>query len=314
MSLYIQTKTESWSNRSPEIETASEKLFNIHIAKTEDRNKAGILLEINPTLDLGREGYAITEENGRIHICAARENGLLYGTFRFLLMVSSGKEIEGISLQEIPQNPVRMLNQWDNIDGSIERGYAGNSFFYENGKVCVTKRITDYARLLCSVGINAISINNVNVREGAEWLITEKHYKELEQISGIFGKYGISTYLCIDFAAPMTLDGLPCADPLNEEVRNWWEKKCSEIFSRIPNMGGFLVKADSEGRPGPFAYGRNHADGANMLARAVKPYGGTIIWRCFVYNCQQDLRDRRTERARAGYDNFEAPDENLMTM
>ena len=111
-------------------------------------------------------------------------------------------------------------------------------------------------------------------------------------------------YLCIDFAAPMTLDGLPCADPLNEEVRNWWEKKCSEIFSRIPNMGGFLVKADSEGRPGPFAYGRNHADGANMLARAVKPYGGTIIWRCFVYNCQQDWRDRRTDRARAGYDNF----------
>lgn len=303
-SVYTDQNGELVKTALQEIETASEKLFNIHIAKTEDRNKAGILLEINPTLDLGREGYAITEENGRIHICAARENGLLYGTFRFLLMVSSGKEIEGISLQEIPQNPVRMLNQWDNIDGSIERGYAGNSFFYENGKVCVTKRITDYARLLCSVGINAISINNVNVREGAEWLITEKHYKELEQISGIFGKYGISMYLCIDFAAPMTLDGLPCADPLNEEVRNWWEKKCSEIFSRIPNMGGFLVKADSEGRPGPFAYGRNHADGANMLARAVKPYGGMIIWRCFVYNCQQDWRDRRTDRARAGYDNF----------
>ena len=168
-SVYTDQNGELVKTALQEIETASEKLFNIHIAKTEDRNKAGILLEINPTLDLGREGYAITEENGRIHICAARENGLLYGTFRFLLVVSSGKEIKGISLQEIPQNPVRMLNQWDNIDGSIERGYAGNSFFYENGKVCVTKRITDYARLLCSVGINAISINNVNVREGAEW-------------------------------------------------------------------------------------------------------------------------------------------------
>ena len=119
-------------------------------------------------------------------------------------------------------------------------------FFMKNGKVCVTERIRDYARLLCSVGINGISINNVNVRNGAEWLISERHYKELEQISHIFAQYGISMYLCIDFAAPMTLGGLSCADPLKEEVKDWWEKKCGEIFGRLPNMGGFLVKADSE--------------------------------------------------------------------
>lgn len=302
--VYTEQSGELTQSALGEIETAAKKLFGISVRKADNREAAGIILEVNPALDLGPEGYQITEEKGRTLICGAQEKGLLYGTFRFLLMVSSGEEAAGVSIREIPQNPVRMLNQWDNIDGSIERGYSGKSFFYEGGKVTVTERIKDYARMLCSVGINAISINNVNVREGAEWLITDRHYKELEQAARIFGKYGISMYLCIDFAAPMTLDGLSCADPLNEEVRSWWENKCREIFKRIPNMGGFLVKADSEGRPGPFAYGRNHADGANMLARAVKPYGGTIIWRCFVYNCQQDWRDRKTDRACAGYDNF----------
>ena len=303
-SVYTQQNGVLVESALREIKTAAEKLFSITVRRGENREEAGLILELNPALNLGKEGYQITEEEDRIYIRAAKENGLLYGTFRLLLMVSSGKEITGISIREIPSNPVRMLNQWDNIDGSIERGYAGRSFFYENGKVCVTERIRDYARLLCSVGINGVSINNVNVRNGAEWLISERHYKELEQISHIFAQYGISMYLCIDFAAPMTLGGLSCADPLKEEVKDWWEKKCGEIFGRLPNMGGFLVKADSEGRPGPFAYGRNHADGANMLARAVKPYGGTIIWRCFVYNCQQDWRDRRTDRACAGYDNF----------
>lgn len=157
---------------------------------------------------------------------------------------------------------------------------------------------------MASVGINAISINNVNVREGAEWLITRKHRKNLKAVSEILGKYGVDMYLCIDFAAPMTLDGFSTSDPLDETVRAWWMETCRELYKDIPNLKGFLVKADSEGRPGPFAYGRTHGDGANMLAEAVRPYGGTIIWRCFVYNCQQDWRDEKTDRAKAGYDNF----------
>ena len=301
---YIEEKGRYTESIERELAAACQSLFGITPERVSDRKDAGLVLEKNPALQTGEEGFRIRVSDSRAVISSAGDKGLLYGTFRLLLKAAAGEKIRGLDLLEKPENPFRMLNMWDNIDGTIERGYAGYSFLYEKGEICVNERTRDFARLLASAGINAIAINNVNVRDGAEWLITERHRENLKALAEVFAEYGVSMYLCIDFAAPMTIDGLSLSDPLDTQVRQWWKDKAGELFTEISNLGGFLVKADSEGRPGPFAYGRNHADGANMLAEAVAPYGGTIIWRCFVYNCQQDWRDEETDRARAGYDNF----------
>ncbi len=208
------------------------------------------------------------------------------------------------TLEKVPSNPWRMLDHWDNLDGSIERGYSGKSFFFRDNEITVTERIRDYARMIASVGINAVCINNVNVRGVAAELITERYREPLVRLSRIFEGYGVKLFLSLNFAAPKRIGGLDTSDPCDENVRAFWRAKFAEVFAHIPNFGGFVVKADSEGEPGPFAYGRTHADGANMLAEMVRPYGGIIIWRCFVYNCQQDWRDTKTDRARSGYDNF----------
>jgi alpha-glucuronidase len=197
-----------------------------------------------------------------------------------------------------------MLNHWDNMNGDIERGYSGKSFFFSDEKILVNERLIDYARLLASVGINGTVINNVNVRGAASWLITDRYLDKLKEVAGILRGYSIKLFLSANFAAPIEIGGLPVADPLNKEVAKWWETCVKNIYEHIPDFGGFLIKADSEGRPGPFTYNRTHADGANLLARAFKPYGGLLIWRCFVYNCRQDWRDYKTDRARAAYDNF----------
>ena len=250
------------------------------------------------------EGYSIREESGRLTVGAADEKGLLYGIFHLLRLIAMERELKGTDVLCNPDNPLRMYNHWDNMDGSIERGYSGESFFFEDDQVIVDGRTRDYARLVSSVGINAVVINNVNVKQAATYLITERYFEKVAQMAEIFADYGIRFFLSLNYAATIELGGLPGADPLDPEVIAWWQGKMKECFERIPNLGGFLVKADSEGRPGPFTYGRTQADGANMLADAVKPYGGIIIWRCFVYNCTQDWRDYKTDRARAGYDNF----------
>ena len=197
-----------------------------------------------------------------------------------------------------------MLNHWDNLDGSIERGYSGTSFFFQKDEIIVDSRIRDYARLTASVGINAVVLNNVNVVNAASWLISDRYYEKLRKIQKILAAYGIDLYLSVNFAAPMELGNLTLSDPCDPDVRVWWKQKAREIWENLPGFGGFLVKADSEGRPGPFTYGRTHANGANMLADAVAPFGGKIIWRCFVYNCRQDWRDAKIDRAKAAYDNF----------
>ena len=196
-----------------------------------------------------------------------------------------------------------MFNHWDNMSGHIERGYSGKSFFFIDGEIILDSRIKDYARLVSSIGINSVSINNVNVYDAKE-LITDKFLEKVKVISDIFNGYGIKLYISISFSSPIDIGGLTTADPLDSKVINWWQNRAEIVYNIIPNLGGFLVKADSEGRPGPFTYNRNHADGANMLAKAIDKYNGTLIWRCFVYNCQQDWRDLKTDRARSGYDNF----------
>ena len=270
--------------------------------------KSGVFIQITSALSIGKEGYRIQCVEGKCAITAKSEAGALYGVFALLrnLTVFQVEDFDTWTYMEEkePYNPLRMLNHWDNMEGNIERGYSGNSFFFRENEILVDGRTEAYARMIASVGINAVVINNVNVKGAATALISERYNDELQKISEILSSYGVKLFLSINFAAPMELGGLDSADPCDERVRLWWRNKAADLWKRLPLMGGFLVKADSEGRPGPFTYGRTHAEGANMLAEAVRPHGGLVIWRCFVYNCQQDWRNTKTDRARAGFDNF----------
>ena len=250
------------------------------------------------------EAYHLFSEKGDIVIEASDSRGILYGTFDLIRQMKMEEPLFTLDRTKAPLMPMRMLNHWDNMDGSIERGYSGESFFFADHQILVNDRTRDYARLAASVGINAVVINNVNVKDAATWLITDRYLDKVKELSEVFAGYGIRLYMSLNYAAPVELGELDSADPLSDQVGAWWNQKMKTVFGRVPNLGGFLIKADSEGRPGPFTYGRTHADGANMLARAVAPYGGIIIWRCFVYNCMQDWRDYKTDRARSGYDNF----------
>lgn len=251
-----------------------------------------------------KNGYIVIKDGCIFTVRARDHSGLLYGSFELLKMLRTANLQKDFKIEKTPAMPLRMANHWDNMDGSIERGYSGRSFFFENNRIVINERTRDYARFLASVGINATAINNVNVRGEAPFLLAKKHRSDLIELSKLFAEYGVKLFISINFASPVRVGGLSTADPLAQEVIDWWESTCRELFTEIPNFGGFLVKADSEGEFGPFSYGRTHAEGANMLARAVKPYGGIIIWRCFVYNCQQDWRDNVTDRACQSYLNF----------
>jgi alpha-glucuronidase len=270
----------------------------------------GAVSGINETLSLdlkvpGPEGFIIKNTGKAVIISGQDQIGCLYGVYRFLQLLALGKTGKNIETVEAPAMPVRMVNHWDNIDGSVERGYAGPSLFFKNDRPDYDPaRITDYARLLASIGINRLSINNVNVRGQAKRLIAEKYLPDLAKLAAIFRPFGIRLMLSVNFAAPCLLRELDTADPLDPRVAGWWKNQTDLVYRYIPDLAGFLVKADSEGEPGPFQYGRTHADGANMLAAALAPRGGELIWRCFVYNCSQDWRDTATDRARSTYDNF----------
>lgn len=272
------------------------------------------------------EGYRVTvraaggKSAAQISISGTDHAGVLYGVFAFLRAVVTGTTLQELSthpLHGAPSNKLRTVQHWDNFDGTIERGYAGTSLFFQKNRfVTDMTRIRDYGRLLASVGINALCINNVNVFEQETLFITQEYLPCVARIADTLRPYGIRLFLSVNFAAPMQVDGLLTADPLDDAVQAWWRDAAERVYLSIPDFGGFVVKADSEGRPGPFSYGRNHAEGANMLARALAPHGGTVIWRCFVYNCRTDWRDRTTDRARAAYDHFKLLDgqfdENVM--
>ena len=308
------TVTITLNSQTPVAETAKKELargfsqgdFAIILSLTHDLP----MNELTPSSDLGKEGYLIMEKNKTITVTAKEDAGLLYGAYHLLRLDQMGQELTGLNIMEKPSNPIRMINHWDNMDetdfmGSVERGYAGNSIFFENKAFVKDKsRLEEYARLLASTGINSVSINNVNVHTLESRLITETFLPEVAEVAAIFRKYAVKLFLSVNFASTMDIGGLETADPLAEDVRAWWKEKMAEVYRYIPDFGGVVVKADSEGRPGPFTYGRTHADGANMLAEALKPYGGLVFWRCFVYNCFQDWRDRKTDRARAAYDHF----------
>jgi len=253
--------------------------------------------------------YSSQQGHGNLSLVGGSDTAVLYGVFHLLRQLGAGKPVNELNAEESPAMSLRMINQWDNADGSVERGYAGRSIFYQNGEITNDyNRIGDYARLLASVGLNAISINNVNVHEIETTFIMEEKLPAVAVIADIFRRYGITLFLSVNFAAPLQIGGLPTADPLDAGVQQWWKETADRIYSFIPDFGGFVVKADSEHRPGPFAYGRDHADGANMLADALAAHDGIVIWRCFVYDCMQDWRDRKIDRARAAFDHFKPLD------
>ena len=245
------------------------------------------------------EGFTLTAGNGRsFTICAHRDIGLLYGAYRLLeqLHETPGQNWSPESLtlgHDAPFFTLRLLNHWDNLDGTIERGYAGESIFWEekNSQLPIlhSQLITEYARANASIGINGSVLNNVNA---SPKMLTAPYLNAVKTIADILRPYGIRVYLSINFASPMALGFTQTADPLVPEVAAWWQQKADEIYKLIPDFGGFLVKANSEGQPGPGDYHRSHADGANMLARALKRHGGIVMWRCFVYGANHKGEDR----------------------
>lgn len=258
--------------------------------------------------DLGLDGYIIKSVGSKIIITGKSDIGVLYGVFHFLRILQIGSPLNDLDIVETPQNKIRMMDHWDNLDGTIERGYAGNSIFFKDNRISFDpSRVKDYARLLSSVGINFVSLNNVNVRENEMKLITREYLPNLAKIADIFRNYGIKVFLSVNFASPTYVGKLLTSDPLNESVKKWWSERVKEIYRYIPDFGGFLVKADSEYTSGPFSYGRTHADGANMLADALSPFGGLLVWRAFVYK-MQDWRDRKADRAKAAYEFFKPLD------
>ena len=232
------------------------------------------------------DAYTIRSEGEKLVITAANDAGLLYGAFHLLRLQQTGQTTTGLDIREQPVYDLRILNHWDNPNGTIERGFAGRSIFLNPD----SERMKMYARANASIGINGIVLNNVNAKPEA--LATE-NLQKVKVIADQLRPYGIRVYLSINFASPIKVGGLKTADPLDAEVVNWWKDKVNEIYRMIPDFGGFLVKANSEGEPGPQDFGRTHADGANMLGKVLKPHKGIVMWRAFVYKPQS--RDRANQ-------------------
>lgn len=262
-------------------------------------------LKIAAIPTLGPEGFLIrTMQVGKkktIIVAANTDIGVLYGAFHFLKLIQTHQPIDRLDCQSAPKIKIRMLNHWDNLDRTVERGYAGFSLWnWQKLPGYIDQRYIDYARANASIGINGTVLTNVN----ANALILRPDYlKKVKALADAFRPYGIRVYLTARFNAPMELDGFSTADPLDEKVQRWWKQKADEIYSVIPDFGGFLVKANSEGQPGPQNYKRNHADGANLLADAVQPQGGIVIWRAFVYS-----NEDQTDRAKQAYNEFKPLD------
>lgn len=256
--------------------------------------------------DVGAEGYwighAIDHGNKQLVIAGGSDRGVLYGSFALIRLLAQGKSLPDSGIEENPAFNIRWTDEWDNADGTIERGYGGPSIFFDNGKVCEnTAPMMEYARLLSSIGINAVNLNNVN---NADAFLTPEMLAGVARIADAMRPWGVRVALSVDVASPQKIGGLSTFDPLDPAVKKWWAAKTEEIYKLIPDFAGFTVKADSEGQPGPASYGRTPADAANTLAAALAPHGGIVLYRAFVYNHHLDWRDPKADRARAAYDIF----------
>ena len=277
-----------------------------------------IALCIDETLP--REGYAVeyfekipikgnfvTDDYSKpcIKISGGCTSGLLYGMYNSLFRLWRGTDPKSINFSDKPAVAMRIINQWDNGDGSVERGYAGKSLFWKDGKLGYDlARLKDYARLLASVGINQICINNVNVKDLTAKLLTDGGLKDLVKVAEVFRPFGIKLIIAVHFDSPCWVGGLKTSDPADAKVADFWKEAAARVYKAVPDLAGFLVKADSEFNLGPLAFGHTQDVGANVIAKALKPFGGTLYWRCFIYNCLQDWRDTVTDRPKAAYDTF----------
>ena len=274
----------------------------IPVRQSVDRDGA-IVAELKKAR-LGSEGFTIRSTRVSGHratvITASDERGLLYGAFALLRRVKTEQPIDQLDLRDRPRLALRMLDHWDNLNGSVERGYAGRSLWdWRTLPDWKDPRYTDYARADASIGINGVVLNNVNAEAD---ILTGPYLKKVKALADIFRPWGIRVYLSARFSAPIDIGGLKTADPLDPAVRAWWAAKANEIYTHVPDFGGFLVKANSEGEPGPQDYHRTHADGANMLAEALRPHGGIVLWRAFVYSSMNE------DRAKQAYDEFQPLD------
>jgi alpha-glucuronidase len=299
------------NGNSPILKSAAEELQtglqgllgkSVPIITNSSGKTGGIILSVTnaPMADapqLNNEGYQINKRQNNIVVSSKSDAGVLYGAFALLRHLQTVQPIDALSVTSSPKVKYRMLNHWDNVNGTIERGYAGESLWkwYELPET-ISPRYKDYARANASLGINGTVVNNVNA---SARFMTNEYLQKVAALAKVFRPYGIRVYLSVYWAAPKTVGGLKSADPLDPQVRKWWTDKVKEIYQTIPNFGGLLVKANSEGEPGPQDYNRTHADGANMLAEAMKPYDGVVIWRAFVYKA-----DPKADRFKAAYEEF----------
>jgi alpha-glucuronidase len=256
--------------------------------------------------ELKPEGFAIMALRGQGHtywiVAGADARGVLYGSFRVLADVARGEGFAPMEGSSSPAAPIRWVDEWDNLNGTIERGYAGRSIFFDNGHVRGDlTRAGEYARLLASVGVNGCAINNVNADPR---ILAPEMIGEVARIADAFRPWGVRLAISVPISAPKDMGGMDTFDPGDPQVAAWWRAKVDALYAAIPDFAGFVVKADSEGQPGPSSYGRSPADAANMLAAALKPHGGVVMYRAFVYNHHLDWHDPKADRARAAYDIF----------
>jgi alpha-glucuronidase len=254
-------------------------------------------------------GHARIRDFDCLLVSSPTEKGVLYGVFVLLSKIARDQDVLSLDELQQPSAPLRWINQWDNLDGTIERGYAGPSIFFQDAHVRADlTRVSEYARLLASVGINGCAINNVNADSR---ILADTFLPQLARIADAFRPWGVRLSVSVDLSSPKKIGGLDSFDPLDPRVANWWKQKVESIYKQIPDFGGFVVKADSEGRVGPSSYGRSPADAANAIARPLKPHGGMLFYRAFVYDHHLDWRNLKNDRAKAAYDIFHPLDGKL---
>ena len=313
-STYIAGESDTANIIRQELRYALGSMLNHNVEFSDNLKKNQLVIGTPDSLDfinrdelkgLGDEGYRIRSQkiDGKnvTLISANSDVGTLYGTYHFLRLLQTQSSINDLNITETPKIDVRVLNHWDNLDRHVERGYAGESIWdWHKLPDYKYQRYYDYARANASIGINGTVLNNVN----ADPLILTPHYLEkVEALATIFRPYGLKVYLSVKFSSPQLIGGMKTSDPLDKEVQQWWKEKADEIYKRIPDFGGFLVKANSEGQPGPGDFGRTHAEGANMLADALAPHGGIVMWRAFVY-----ANEKNEERSKQAYSEFKPLD------
>jgi alpha-glucuronidase len=269
--------------------------------------ESAILLETTGSVaEVPPDAYSLhTKHSGSLNfviVSAASDRGVLYGAFALLRKIALGESISNLDVHDVPREPIRWVNQWDRLDGTIERGYGGRSIFWDNGHARTDlSRVSDYGRLLASLGINGCDINNVNADKR---ILAPEFLPQIASIAAALRPWGVKTVISVDFGSPKTIGGLDTFDPVDPRVAAWWKAKIDELYAAVPDLGGVVMKADSEGQAGPSAYKRTHADAANVVARALKPHGGLIFYRGFVYDHHMDWNNPKNDRARAAYDNF----------